>query len=74
MNKKQLLCWWVGNAFFVDRKCVGTKEGNECGKWSCSCSGIFREATTTTPISEWAEKNNIRLFWRSNLKEISCCN
>lgn len=74
MNKlpKQLLCWWKGDAFFVDGKCVGTMmDDSALGFWGHGCTGIFRMAKTTSPINEWAEENNVRLFWRSSLKEIA---
>lgn len=61
-----------GTAFFVlgPRGWVFLGTDTGCiGPYGTS-SGIFRDAVTTHGLSEWAEKNNIKLFCNWNLQKV----
>ena len=61
-----------GTAFFVltnrGWEYLGTDTG--CIGPYGSSDGVFAEAETTHGLSEWAEKNNVTLFFNWNLQKV----
>lgn len=69
--KKTLFKYEGNKAFFYGRngwEFLG-ENNMSLGPYGNS-SGIFARAETTTPVNEWASKNNIQLFLEKNLKPI----
>ena len=60
-------CWVTD--LYIDGKFMGTHANNSCGPYGDS-TGIYAEAESTCPITEWAEKNDIRLFWYNDLTPV----
>ena len=50
---------------------IGTLAGS-CGPYGDS-TGVFANANTTTPLTEWADENNIQLFHEKSLKPVARC-
>lgn len=65
---KQLTMKYIGNDLYIDNKFVGTW-ANSCGPYG-EATGIFAEAKSTCPVTEWAEKNNVELYWYDTLKPV----
>lgn len=65
----QLTMMFKGNKLFIDGAYMGTLN-NSVGAYGDS-TGIFAEAESTCPITEWAEKNNVKLFWYDTLKPVA---
>lgn len=68
---KQLTMEYKGDELFIDGKWMG-EHGNSVGPYGNS-TGIFCEAKSTCPITEWADKNGVQLFWYSTLQPVSRC-
>lgn len=66
---RQVTMYFRGNDLYIDRKYMGTLRNNSVGPYGDS-TGIFRRATGTCPITEWANKNDTKLFWARTLKPV----